>query len=89
VNDWWEREGQLPVNIFNMILHQADESLRLAVICLARFGLEDQFPQPFEWEKYSSSIERSMAIAADARKHHIARFEAKAAATASPLQRKS
>jgi hypothetical protein len=31
VTDWWEREGQLPVNIFNTILHCADNSLKLAL----------------------------------------------------------
>lgn len=82
VNDGWEREGQLPMNIFNMILHHADQSLRLALICVTRFKLENQYPQPFEWEKYSSSIERSLAIAADAVKHHIERYEAKAATKA-------
>jgi hypothetical protein len=87
VNDWWEREGQLPVNIFNMILHHADKSLRLALICVTRFRLENQYPQPFEWEKYTSSIERSLAIAADAVKLHIARYESKAATKARPLQR--
>jgi hypothetical protein len=40
VNGWWEREGQLPVNIFNMILHHADKSLELALICVGKFDLE-------------------------------------------------
>ena len=88
MNDWWEREGQLPVNIFNAILHYAGQSLQLALICVTRFGLEKQYPQPFEQEKYPC-IERSLAIAADARKHHIARVEAKAATKARPFQRRT
>jgi hypothetical protein len=87
VTDWWEREGQLPVNIFNGILHQADTSLRLALICVARFGLEKRYLQPFGWEAFPSSIDRSLAIADDARKHHIARFQAKAATKTPPPPR--
>ena len=84
VNGWWEREGQLPVNIFNVILHHAGKSLQQASICVTRFGLENQYLQPFEKENYASSIERSLAIAADAVKHHIARYEAKSATKSKP-----
>jgi hypothetical protein len=81
VADWWEREGQMPVNIFNMILHHADNSLKLALVCIERFDLERLCPPPYEaWGTISSRIERSRTAAADASKHHIARFEAKAAA---------
>lgn len=78
VEDWWEREGQLPVNIFNMILHSADKSLRCALICIKEFGLEQMYPPQYEsWGTISSRIERSLSSAEDARKRHIARFEAK------------
>ena len=80
VQGWWEREGQLPVNIFNMILHHADKSLKLAQVCIEKFELEKLFPPHDEpWKKISSRIARSLKIAEGARTHHIGRFEAKAA----------
>lgn len=80
VTGWWDRDGQLPVNIFNMILHHADKSLKLAQVCIEKFELEKMFPPPYEsWATTSSRIARSLKIAEDARTHHIARFEAKAA----------
>lgn len=90
VADWWEREGQLPVNIFNMILHYANRSLELALPCVAKFELEKLCPPPYEaWGTISSRIQRSQASAAEALKHHIARFEAKAPAkiSSTPLKR--
>lgn len=78
VNDWWEREGQSPVNIFNMIMHHATDSLTLAEACIERFGLEKLFPPKYEaWGTLSSRIERSKKSAAQSRESHIARFEAK------------
>jgi len=80
VNDWWEREGQLPVNIFNSFLHDASKSLKLALICIDEFGLEELFPPPYEaWGTISSRIRQSLKSEEEVRKHHIARFEAKAA----------
>jgi hypothetical protein len=91
VNEWWEREGQLPVNLFNVFLHLADKSLELGLICIAKFEVEKLCPPPYEaWGTISSRIERSRVFAADARKHHIARFEGKtqtAAATRRPNRR--
>ncbi|MFZ0424302.1 MAG: hypothetical protein WAL80_15615 [Xanthobacteraceae bacterium] len=85
VNDWWGREGQLPVNIFNMIMHHAQRSLELALVCIEKFDLERQYPPKYEaHDTISSRIKRSMSSAADASKHHIARFEAKAAKGAPP-----
>jgi hypothetical protein len=81
VNDWWEREGQLPVNIFNYILHCADKSLRLGLICVAQLEVEKVCPPPYEaWGTISSRIQRSLTAEAGARKQHIARYEAKAQA---------
>jgi hypothetical protein len=90
VNDWWAREGQLPVNIFNMILHHADASLKLALVCIEKLDVERLCPPPYEaWGTITSRIERSLAMAEDARKHHIARFEAKGAANKiAPLPQK-
>jgi hypothetical protein len=81
VNGWWEREGQLPVNIFNSILHYADRSLRLGLICVAQLEVEKVCPPPYEaWGTISSRIQRSLTAAAGALKQHIARYEAKAQA---------
>jgi hypothetical protein len=78
VNDWWEREGQLPVNIFNMILTLADKSLLLAEAGIQRFDLEKLYPPEYEsWGTLSSRISNSMTSAKQAREHHIASFEAK------------
>jgi hypothetical protein len=80
VNGWWAREGQLPVNIFNMIMHNAGESLTLALVCVEKFELERLYPQRNEAVgTISSRIERSLSFAAKAGDQHIARFEAKAA----------
>lgn len=78
VSDWWEREGQLRVNFFNMVLHHADKSLGLALDCIEKFQLERLFPPPYEsWGTLSSRIQRTRSFAADARQHHIKRSEAK------------
>jgi hypothetical protein len=88
VNEWWERDGQLPVNIFNVFLHLADKSLELGLICIEKFEVEKLCPLPYEaWGTISSRIERSRASAANARKHHIARFEAKNKTPPPPMQR--
>jgi hypothetical protein len=88
VGDWWEREGQLPVNIFNMILHNADKSLRFALICIKEFHLEQMYPAQHESSgTISSRIERSLSSAENARKQHIARFEAKSSNKGTPLSR--
>jgi hypothetical protein len=81
VNDWWKREGQLPVNIFNSILHQADDSLKLALSCIENFELERLCPPRYEaWGTLSSRILRSRSSSEDAMNHHLARFEGKAKA---------
>jgi len=90
VNDWWEREGQLPVSIFNMILHHAHTSLELALVCVEKFDLETLYPPPYEaWGTISFRIERSLAAEAEARKHHITRYEAKAANKAPTLPQRA
>jgi hypothetical protein len=80
VNDWWGREDQLPVNIFNSFLHDAGKSLTLAKVCIDRFELDRRYPPKHEAiGTLSARIARSFAATADAMKHHIARAEAKAA----------
>jgi hypothetical protein len=86
VNDWWEREGQLPVN--NAILHSADES-KLALVCVEKFGLEQLYPPRNEPVRtISSRIERSLSTVVKAREQHIARFAAKAASNVGPSPRR-
>lgn len=78
VDDWWEREGQLAVNIFNIILHAAEKSLRLGQFCIREFDLEARFPPPYEsWGTLTSRIERSLDNAAKARQLHLDRAEAR------------
>jgi hypothetical protein len=82
VEDWWEREGQLSENIFNAILHNADKSLRFALICIKEFDLEQMYPPQYESSStISSRIERSLSSAEEARKHHIARAKSSNKAT--------
>ena len=77
-DDWWEREGQLAVNIFNVLMHAAEKSLRLGLICVAEFDLEARFPPPYEsWGTLTSRIKRSLDSAAQTRQHHMDRAEAR------------
>lgn len=76
VDDWWEREGQLAVNIFLGLVHAAEKSLRLAMICIREFDLEERFPPPYEsWGSLTSRIERSLDHAGKALQHHLDRAE--------------
>ena len=76
VDDWWEREGQLAVNIFNVLMHAAEKSLRLGLVCVHQFDLEARFPPPYEsWGTLTSRIERSLDNAAQTRQHHMDRAE--------------
>lgn len=76
VTNWWQREGQLPVNIFNQILHLSERSLTLALVCIQRFDLEKICPPPYEaWGTLTSRIERSRSFAKEMLEKHIARIE--------------
>lgn len=76
VDDWWEREGQLAVNIFSVLMHAAEKSLRLGLVCIREFDLEARFPPPYEsWGTLTSRIERSLDNAATSRQHHLDRAE--------------
>lgn len=78
VNEWWDRDDQLPVNIFNSIMHQAQKSLELALVCIKNFDLDTKFPPAIkEVGTLSFRIERSLNFAADAIKHHVARAHSK------------
>lgn len=80
VSDWWARDGQLPVNIFNMIMKHATDSLVHADLCIKQFELEKHFPPQYEsWGTLSSRIERSKKIAAESLECHIKRANEKMA----------
>jgi hypothetical protein len=79
VNDWWGREGQLPVNLFNTFLHRVSKCLRLALICIEKFELETLIPPPYEsWGTVSFRINQALKSEEQARNAHLARFEANA-----------
>ncbi len=76
VDDWWEREGQLAVNIFNVLMHSAEKSIRLGLVCVGEFNLEERFPPPYEsWGTLTSRIERSLDGATKSLQHHLDRAE--------------
>ncbi|KJV05691.1 hypothetical protein [Methylocucumis oryzae] len=63
VIDWWNREGQLPVNIFLCILTLVDEALTLAESCIKNFDLENLYPPKYESHPtLSSKVETSKKI---------------------------
>jgi len=79
VNDWWGREGQLPVDLFNTFLHRASRCLRLALICIEKFELETLIPPPYEsWGTISFRINQSLNSEEQARNAHLARSETNA-----------
>lgn len=79
VNDWWERDGQLPVNLFNTFLHRASTCLRLALICIEVFELETLIPPPYEsWGTISFRINQALKSEEQARSAHLARSAANA-----------
>jgi hypothetical protein len=76
VDDWWEREGQLAVNIFNTLMHSAEKSIRLGLVCVEKFDLEARFPPPYEsWGSLTFRIERTLDGATRSRQHHMDRAE--------------
>ena len=81
VNDWWGREGQLPVNLFNAFLHRASKCLTLALICIEKFELETLIPPPYEsWGTISFRINQALESEEQARAGHLARSGAKSTA---------
>ena len=85
VRDWWNREGQLHVNLFLTILHSSEASLKLAKVCIEKFDLETLCPPPYAaWGTLTSRIDRSLSVSADAMKHHQERWQAKAGGATSP-----
>jgi hypothetical protein len=63
--------------------------LKLALVCVEKFGLEQLYPPRNETlGMISSRIERSLSMAAKAREQHIVTFKAKAASKAGPAPQK-
>lgn len=83
VHDWWAREGQLSINIFNMILHSANKSLMLGLSCIEKFDLEALHPPQYEaWGSLTSRITKSISTEDAARKRHLEMAESKVQKTA-------
>jgi hypothetical protein len=75
VNDWWQREGQLPANVFGYFTSLASTSLALAKDCIERFELEKLFPLKHEsLATLSARIDRSQENHAKASEHCVAKF---------------
>lgn len=89
VNGWWAREGQLEVNIFNMIRNNAGDSLKLALVCIQKFQLDRLYPpQVAGAGTLTSRIEKTLSMSAKAVEHHIAKFESKAPNTVGTASRR-
>lgn len=78
VNDWWARDGQLAVNLFNVFRNKASRSLRLALGCIERFDLETLIPPPYEsWGTISSRIRDALRSEEQIMQAHLQRAAAK------------
>ena len=77
VVDWWQRPGQLSVNVFNFILHKADKSLELALACINKFGEDSAFASSNSLIALKPQIEATQLHATQARQAHIKRFQEK------------
>ena len=80
VSDWWARDGQLAVNLFNVFRDKASRSLRLALVCVERFDLETLIPPPYEsWGTISSRIRDALRSEEQIMQAHLQRAAAKTA----------
>lgn len=78
VNDWWARDGQLAVNLFNVFRDKASRSLRLALVCIERFDLETLIPPPYKsWGTISSRIRDALRSEEQIMQAHLQRAAAK------------
>jgi hypothetical protein len=78
VIDWWNRAGQLPVNIFLGILTRVDETLILAESCIQSFDLENLYPPKYESHPtLSSTIVTFKNNSENVRAIHMKRCEEK------------
>jgi hypothetical protein len=78
VGHWYDRPGQKKVNIYNVILHDADRSLALAQACVPRFDIDTLYPAKHESVGPTSrQIERALSDSTKAHALHIKRFNEK------------
>ena len=74
VRDWWERDGQLKVNIYLGMLQQAEKSLELALTCIEKFELDSRFPPRYAaWQPISNRVQRSLNSAKATIDSHLTR----------------
>lgn len=74
VKDWWEREGQIPLNLFLNFMICADKSLEFAEVCIERFDMDKRFPPQYSsWGSLSSRIRISRENSAQALAAHMKR----------------
>lgn len=74
VKDWWQREGQLPSNIFNQISHKAEKSLSLALECLEEFEIVQGNYDHSHSETLAERINAAQKKALQTREHCYAVF---------------
>ncbi|MYN28922.1 hypothetical protein [Duganella levis] len=81
VEDWWQREGQLPVNIFNAFLGLATDGLLHAKEALVRFELDRLYPPRYQaWKPLSERVESALMGSTRAMEAHLKRHETPKAA---------
>ncbi len=85
VTDWHGRPSQLPVNVFNAILHGVDQSLKLAKTCVGRFDIDHVYPAKHaSVGTISHQIDVALTKSNQARENHINHFEAEQKKTQHP-----
>jgi len=75
VKDWWKREGQLASNIFNMVSHQSEISLKLASDCIIELGVEQNDSNNIDENSLLSQINKSLESAIKTRERCYKDFE--------------
>ncbi|WP_147330517.1 MULTISPECIES: hypothetical protein [unclassified Duganella] len=77
VEDWWQREGQLSVNIFNAFLGLATDGLLHAKEALVRFELDRLYPPRYQaWNPLSERVESALKSSTQIMEAHLKRHEA-------------
>lgn len=75
VNDWWNRKGQLPSNIFGHICHTAEKSLTLALECLTEFQITQSNYDSLHAGTLADRIKAALDQANQTRSHCYDNFE--------------
>ncbi|MEM5314356.1 hypothetical protein [Paraburkholderia sp. JHI869] len=77
VTDWHGRESQQAINIFNVILHAVEQSMKQAQICVERFDFDDIYPtQHAAVGPISQRLATALKQSDQARENHNKRLEA-------------